>query len=71
MPYYMRNFIHRPFPMPSATLDQHERRQAITRLLEAHAIQRQAELVELLRQEGFPATQSSVSRMSGISARPR
>jgi transcriptional regulator of arginine metabolism len=48
--------------MPSATLDQHERRQAITRLLEAHAIQRQAELVELLRQEGFPATQSSVSR---------
>jgi arginine repressor len=50
------------FPMPSATLEQHERRQAITRLLEAHAIQRQAELVELLRQEGFPATQSSVSR---------
>jgi transcriptional regulator of arginine metabolism len=48
--------------MPSATLDQHERRQAITRLLDAHAIQRQAELVELLRQEGFPATQSSVSR---------
>src|SRR5262249_17105021 len=55
-------FYSLPFPMPSATLDQHERRQAITRLLEAHAIQRQAELVELLRQEGFPATQSSVSR---------
>ena len=49
-------------PMPSATLDQHERRQAITRFSTAHAINRQAELVELLRQEGFPATQSSVSR---------
>jgi transcriptional regulator of arginine metabolism len=48
--------------MPSATLEQHERRRAIARLLEAHAISRQAELVELLRQEGFPATQSSVSR---------
>jgi transcriptional regulator of arginine metabolism len=48
--------------MPSATLEQHERRRAITRLLAEHAIQRQAELVELLRQEGFPATQSSVSR---------
>jgi transcriptional regulator of arginine metabolism len=48
--------------MPSATLEQHERRRAITRLLTEHAIQRQAELVELLRQEGFPATQSSVSR---------
>jgi transcriptional regulator of arginine metabolism len=48
--------------MPSATLEQHERRRAIARLLDAHAISRQAELVELLRQEGFPATQSSVSR---------
>jgi transcriptional regulator of arginine metabolism len=48
--------------MPSATLEQNERRRAITRLLEAHAISRQAELVELLRIEGFPATQSSVSR---------
>jgi transcriptional regulator of arginine metabolism len=48
--------------MPSATLEQHERRRAITRLLAEHPIQRQAELVELLRQEGFPATQSSVSR---------
>jgi transcriptional regulator of arginine metabolism len=48
--------------MPSATLEQNERRRAIARLLAAHAINRQAELVELLRQEGFPATQSSVSR---------
>ena len=48
--------------MPSATLEQHDRRQAIVRLLEAHAINRQSQLVELLRSEGFPATQSSVSR---------
>jgi len=39
-----------------------ERRVAIARLLRAHAIVRQAELVELLRAEGYPATQSSVSR---------
>jgi transcriptional regulator of arginine metabolism len=48
--------------MPSATLEQNERRRAIARLLEEHAVNRQAELVELLRAEGFPATQSSVSR---------
>jgi transcriptional regulator of arginine metabolism len=58
----MRNFIHALVPMPSATLDQQERRRAIARLLDAHPINRQAELVDLLRQEGFPATQSSVSR---------
>jgi len=48
--------------MPSAVLEQNERRRAIARLLDAQPIQRQAELVELLRREGFPATQSSVSR---------
>lgn len=49
--------------MPTATAQhQHERRQAIARLLEAHAISRQSELVELLRNAGFHATQSSVSR---------
>lgn len=48
--------------MPSATLEQNERRRAIARLLEEHAINRQSELVEMLRAEGFPATQSSVSR---------
>jgi transcriptional regulator of arginine metabolism len=48
--------------MPSATLEQQERRRAIARLLEEHPVNRQAELVELLRAEGFPATQSSVSR---------
>jgi transcriptional regulator of arginine metabolism len=48
--------------MPSATLEQNERRQAIARLLAEHVVNRQAELVELLRAEGYPATQSSVSR---------
>ncbi len=48
--------------MPSATLDQNERRRAIARLLEERTINRQAELVDLLRAEGYPATQSSVSR---------
>ena len=48
--------------MPSATLEQNERRQAIARLLAERVVNRQAELVELLRAEGYPATQSSVSR---------
>ena len=38
------------------------RRDAITRILRQTAVGRQAELVELLRAEGFDATQSSVSR---------
>src|SRR5690606_3830162 len=58
----MRNFIQCPSPMPSATAQQYERRRAIVRLLESHQISRQSELVELLRAEGFVATQSSVSR---------
>lgn len=48
--------------MPSATLEQNERRRALARLLEERAVSRQAELVELLRAAGYPATQSSVSR---------
>ncbi len=49
--------------MPAVTVQQQlERRQAIARLLEEHEIARQSELVELLRAEGYPATQSSVSR---------
>src|SRR5690349_24508955 len=52
----------RPFSMPSATLEQNERRRAIARLLAEHVVNRQAELVELLRAEGYLATQSSVSR---------
>ena len=38
------------------------RRDAIARILRQTAVGRQAELVELLRGEGFEATQSSVSR---------
>ena len=48
--------------MPSAILEQNERRRAIARLLAEHVVNRQAELVELLRAEGYLATQSSVSR---------
>lgn len=49
--------------MPAATAQQqHERRQAIARLLDEREISRQSELVELLRAAGFKATQSSVSR---------
>src|SRR5690606_9066495 len=62
MMYYMRKFIQPLLPMPSAPTQQHERRRAIARLLEEHRISRQAELVALLRAEGFVATQSSVSR---------
>jgi len=38
------------------------RRDALARILRRTAVGRQAELVELLRAEGFEATQSSVSR---------
>jgi transcriptional regulator of arginine metabolism len=48
--------------MPTPTLEQAERRRAIARLLDEHSVHRQAELVDLLRAEGYPATQSSVSR---------
>jgi transcriptional regulator of arginine metabolism len=49
--------------MPSATAEQrNERRLAIAKLLREHAIERQSELVGLLRAAGFAATQSSVSR---------
>jgi transcriptional regulator of arginine metabolism len=49
--------------MPSATVEQrHERRVAIAKLLRENEIERQSELVELLRAAGFAATQSSVSR---------
>jgi transcriptional regulator of arginine metabolism len=49
--------------MPSATAEQrNERRMAIAKLLRDNAIERQSELVELLRSEGSVATQSSVSR---------
>ena len=48
--------------MPAASGQQNARREALSRLLRTHRIDRQARLVELLREEGFHATQSSVSR---------
>ena len=48
--------------MPAASGQQHARREALSRLLRTHQIHRQSRLVELLRNEGFHATQSSVSR---------
>ncbi len=49
--------------MPAATTQERdERRRAIADLLSEKTIERQSELVELLRAQGFPATQSSVSR---------
>ena len=48
--------------MPSAILEQNERRRVIARLLAERVVNRQAQLVDLLRAEGYPATQSSVSR---------
>jgi transcriptional regulator of arginine metabolism len=59
----MRNFIRLHIPMPSATAEQrNERRLLIARLLRDNAVERQSQLVELLRAQGYSATQSSVSR---------
>jgi transcriptional regulator of arginine metabolism len=59
----MRKFIQLVSrPMPSAIAQQQARRRAIAQLLERNKIVRQTELVRLLRDEGFHATQSSVSR---------
>ena len=41
---------------------QHQRRDAILRLLRAGEVRRQSELTQLLRKSGFPVTQSSISR---------
>jgi transcriptional regulator of arginine metabolism len=43
-------------------LQQAERRNAILRLLRASAVRKQEEIVDLLKGQGFPVTQSSVSR---------
>ncbi|MDH3417952.1 MAG: arginine repressor [Gammaproteobacteria bacterium] len=48
--------------MPTAAAQQQARRRAIAELLERKKIMRQVELVRLLRDAGFDATQSSVSR---------
>ena len=49
----MRNFIEHE-TMPTAT-QQQGRRRVIAKLLERHTIHQQAELVELLRAEGYEA----------------
>ncbi|MEY2624574.1 MAG: hypothetical protein RL412_349 [Pseudomonadota bacterium] len=43
-------------------LQQNERRNAILRLLRGSAVRKQEEIVDLLKEQGFPVTQSSVSR---------
>ena len=51
-----------PPPLATDSHAQIHRREAIARILRRTAVGRQAELVELLRAEGYEATQSSVSR---------
>ncbi len=58
----MRKFIQSSTAMPAASEQQEARREALRRLLRTHQIDRQSQLVELLRSEGLHATQSSVSR---------
>ena len=48
--------------MPNTVVQQQARRRAIVQLLKRRSIIRQTELVQLLRSEGYHATQSSVSR---------
>ncbi len=49
--------------MPTATIeDRQQRRDAIARILAEQRIARQSQLVDILCAEGYPATQSSVSR---------
>ncbi len=48
--------------MPSQAAQQQARRKAIVKILREHRVGRQDELVRLLADEGFTATQSSVSR---------
>jgi transcriptional regulator of arginine metabolism len=50
------------FPAVLSDAQQIERRGAIVRLLSAGPVRRQADLVRLLKKEGFGATQSSISR---------
>lgn len=48
--------------MPAETETREKRQSAILQILREQAVGRQTVLVELLRQQGFEATQSSVSR---------
>ena len=62
MAYYMRNFIHSRFPCRAPLSNKTSDVELLPGCSQEHTINRQAELVDLLRTEGFPATQSSVSR---------
>jgi len=66
---FMQNtprFMQTQLPKPSSSSDssQHQlaRRAAILRILKESSVHKQEELVQILRREGFEATQSSVSR---------
>lgn len=48
--------------MPTLNAQQNQRREVIVDLLRARRVTRQSELVELLAERGYVATQSSVSR---------
>lgn len=48
--------------MPIINAQQNERREAILELLRRYRVGRQSELVDMLAERGFAATQSSVSR---------
>jgi transcriptional regulator of arginine metabolism len=57
---FMHNYWE--FMQHSGEHHQHERRDAILRLLRTGEVRRQSELTQLLRKNGFEATQSSISR---------
>jgi transcriptional regulator of arginine metabolism len=54
--------MHNARTFMQTDLQQVERRNAILRLLRGSAVRKQGEIVDLLKGQGFPVTQSSVSR---------
>ena len=62
MAYYMRNFIHDRSPCRAQLSNKTSGVEPLPACSHEHVVNRQAELVELLRAEGYLATQSSVSR---------
>jgi len=54
--------MHNARTFMQADLQQTDRRNAILRLLRGSAVRKQGEIVDLLKAQGFPVTQSSVSR---------
>ena len=62
MAYYMRNFIQATSPCRLRFSNKTSGVGPLPACSHDRVVNRQAELVELLRAEGYPATQSSVSR---------